>query len=217
MTERKAEHAHVCFRLRRETVASTRSPIHTSFRCPRPPPRWRSPKSLPWDLHCALLLLTDNASLCCHSHVLRCVAHAQAPEEPGCNVTYTKTVTTITMEPSGNVSHVQTYNWFMPCADAPSLPPVGAPDPAVVTRTTSLIGRPQGMHTGWCPSLSAVANAHTLNMPCLRQALWECPYKHRSAHQGLALWNVSPLELPVSREHASRDSGVPGISDRILM
>ena len=72
--------------------------------------------------------------------------HAQAPAEPGCNVSYTKTVTTTTMEPSGNVSRAQTYTWFVPCADAPALPPVGAPDPAVVTRTTSLIGRPQGMH-----------------------------------------------------------------------
>lgn len=63
-------------------------------------------------------------------------------------MTYTKTVTTITMEPSGNVSHMQTTSWFVPCSEAPSLPPVGAPDPAVVTRTMSLFGRPEAVHTG---------------------------------------------------------------------
>ena len=65
-------------------------------------------------------------------------------------MTYTKTVTTITMEPSGNVSHSQQYTWFVPCADAPSLPPVGAPDLGGVTRTTTLMGKPLATHTGEC-------------------------------------------------------------------
>lgn len=62
----------------------------------------------------------------------------QPPSEPACNVTYTKTVKTITMEPSGNVTKVEKTNYMIPCAEAPSLPPVGAPDTEfqpTVTRT----------------------------------------------------------------------------------
>ena len=87
---------------------------------------------------------------------LSAMLHVQAPPglpppaQPDCNVSYTKTVTTITMEPSGNVSHSQQYTWFVPCADAPSLPPVGAPDAyePTVTHTTSLVAKPQAGHTG---------------------------------------------------------------------
>lgn len=73
------------------------------------------------------------------------------PGQPDCNVSYTKTVTTTTMEPSGNVSHVEHFTWFVPCADAPALPPADSPDPATVTRTTSLVARPQAGHTGAAP------------------------------------------------------------------
>ncbi len=67
---------------------------------------------------------------------------------PACNVTYTKTVKTITMEPTGNVTHVETFSYMIPCAEAPALPPAGAPDSAepTVTRTTRTL--PQGGSAG---------------------------------------------------------------------
>ncbi len=82
-------------------------------------------------------------------------------------MTYTKTVTTITMEPTGNVSHTQTSLWFAPCSEAPSLPPVGAPDPAIVTGSVSLIGRPQADHIGG-HSLTDVLTGSALNFNAAR-------------------------------------------------
>lgn len=60
------------------------------------------------------------------------------PGPPACNVTYTKTIKTTTLEPTGNVTHVETFHYMIPCAEAPTLPPAGAPDSAepTVTRTT---------------------------------------------------------------------------------
>jgi hypothetical protein len=70
------------------------------------------------------------------------------PGPPACNVTYTKTVTTITLEPTGNVTKVETYNYVVPCADAPGLPPVGAPDSEpMVTRTMRTIPQSDALQT----------------------------------------------------------------------
>ncbi len=73
-----------------------------------------------------------------------------APSPPRCNVTYTKTVTTITMEPTGNVTHVDTTSYVIPCAEAPALPPAGAPDSGepIITRTMRTLPLAAALQSG---------------------------------------------------------------------
>ena len=65
-------------------------------------------------------------------------------------MTYTKTTKTITMEPTGNVTHVETSTYMIPCAEAPALPPVGAPDSELptVTRTTRTLPHAPSLQDG---------------------------------------------------------------------
>lgn len=52
-----------------------------------------------------------------------------------------KTVTTITMAPGGNQTTTQNFTWFVPCADAPALPPLGSPESSqpLVTTTSRFV------------------------------------------------------------------------------
>ncbi len=68
-----------------------------------------------------------------------------------------KTVTTITMAPGGNQTQTQNFTWFVPCADAPALPPVGSPGAQPTVTTTSRFVPYSPDHAAGAPGNGAAA------------------------------------------------------------
>lgn len=119
-----------------------------------------------------------------------------------CNVTYTKTIRTITLEPTGNVTHVETFNYTIPCAEAPALPPAGAPDSAepTVTRTTRTLPHAPAGQAGGPDAPDGVASPDGAPGPRADSTVRETRPPPDSAETCLHSWAVLQwLASPVRR------------------